>query len=305
MVWNTVSGAAKKAINFNHWPNPVNAIVNLNVLMCNRDYWLAEMEFLGLSVANFFWTQFVPGPRELERKVGLGGYKCGFYLNDGFRSPLEAVWGRDVQRALVEITNPFVTALWYAWAASATIDALAVWQTVAFPLAFCPEFVGNYLYSGAHAFASGGISSGSVGLGHLDYDPNGYGNAFVADMNVPPGITTMNVYWTFDAAGPGFNEIRTGFLVGGAQFEVDSHGPLAVGGTLQVSRTFTFEDDVSGHDIAPYWYADCPVLGGLNVVSAVRVIGQHDNVQPDKPQPKVLPDYGSYPPIPRCMSDSL
>jgi len=305
MVWETVSRAGKKVAGFQQWPNPINGITNLNVLMCNRDYWLADVEFLGLSAAEFFWTNFVPSPRELERKSLLGSYKCGFFINDGFRSPLEKLWGASVQRALVEIVNPFVTALWYAWAASTVIDALAIWQTVMFPQAFCDPFVGNYMYKGAHAFASSGISDGSVGLGSLVYDPHHYGNDFVADMSVPPGITTMNVYWTFDAAGPGFNEIRTGFLVGGTKFEVSSHGPLLPGGALQVSRTFTFEDNASGHDIAPYWYGDCPVGGGLNVVSAVRVIGQHDDVTPDRPQPKVLPPYGTYPPRPHCASQYL
>jgi len=305
MVWETVSKGAGKAIKFQQWPNPINAIANISVLMCNRDYWIAEVEFIGLAVANFFWTNFVPSPRELERKTLLGSYKCGFYLNDGFRSPLESLWGRGVQKALVEIANPFVTALWYAWAASAAIDALAVWQTIMFPQAFCDPFRGNYLYTGAHAFASSGISDGSVGLGTLAYDPNHYGNAFVADMSVPPGVTTMNVYWSFDAAGPGFSEIRTGFLVGGTKFEVSSHGALLPGGTLQVSRTFTFDDPASGHDIAPYWYGDCPVGGGLNVVSAVRVIGQHDDIDPDNPQPKVLPQPGTYPPTPRCASQYL
>lgn len=284
------------------WPNPITALLDLEVMMCNRDVWIADIVYAGAEIANFFWTNFIPGPRELERKALAGSYKCGFYMDTKFRSPLEKVWGRGVQRALVEIANPFVTGLFYIWAAGSLIDAIGIWQTIMWPQAFCNKFVGNYLYSGAHAFASSGHSEGGVGLGHLDYDPHGYGNPFVADMNVPPGWTRMNVYWTVDAAGPGFSNFKTGFQIDSTYLEIEDHGAILPGTTFQVSRDFTYEDDFSGHDIAPWWSGDVPLGAGLNVVSAVRVIGDHQIIKPDDPIPSSLREYGQHLPKPKCES---
>jgi len=302
MVWDKLAAGTGKVAGFNHWPNPVNWIIDVRTLMCNDDYWLADIEFAAATFATFFFTQFIPSPRELERKIGIGGYRCGFFLSDGFANPVEIIWGRDTARVLVEIAHPFLTGLFYIWAMEVGIGALAAWQTVMFKQLRCAPFVGNYLYSGAHAGASGGHSEGSVGLGTLVYDPNHYGNATVADMNVGAGWTRMNVYWTFISSGNGFTDIKTGFLIGDTVIDIQDHGSLPPGGTRTVVRDLQY-DDTSGHDIAPWWSADCPLTVIPNTVSAVRVIGDHHDIEPDYPHPPNTVVRGRHRPRPMCALD--
>jgi len=62
---------------YTHWPSPYNFQKNIKVLAC-QDGWVAEIELYATAAGYFFWSNLVPSPVEITRKLFLGSYKCGF-----------------------------------------------------------------------------------------------------------------------------------------------------------------------------------------------------------------------------------
>lgn len=224
MVWEKLSSTTGKVANFNHWPQPFNFLKNARVLMCNNDYWLAEFEFAFDLIANFFWTQIIPSPRELERKTFTGGYRCGFYLDVPIKSPIEIVFGQGTSRMLGEIAAPFAQGLFYFWAASAGLDALAVWETIMFHQYLCDPFVGDVLRSNDIMPMPPGHTEGIPGLGTLNYDPFHICGPSQPFILFPPGGWHVYAVWFFNAGPTGLTNIETGWWDGSQVLGRESHG---------------------------------------------------------------------------------
>jgi len=227
----------KKAPGYNHWPNPVAWVVDLNVLMCNDDYWLASLELSAALLVDWFWTNIVPGPRELERKALLGGYRCGFYLDIKVKSPVEVIFGKDSTLLIGEIAKPFVTGLFWTWAVAGTEEALQSFETVLYPELFCVPSKGVALTANGSAPIVQGHNTGTTAFPEIKYDPfnvvsplsnvfaHGVGDYdctftwFISAGTVP--VTNVEVGWDLDGAIQ--IEAVLGNLGAGQTFEHVSH----------------------------------------------------------------------------------
>lgn len=124
-MWDKVSQGPSKS--WTHWPNPFPFLRDLQVVAC-EDRVQIRLWFWGAVFGRWFFSNFIPSPVELTRKVISGGYKCGFFLPDRVNelgdikqkqlgSPLDFIWAdRSVSQAVLEMSSPFTTTLFYLWA---------------------------------------------------------------------------------------------------------------------------------------------------------------------------------------------
>lgn len=141
-IWKGASGAWDefKDRGFKSWPNPFDGMMkDIQVLAC-QDTWQARVKMYGITFADWFWTNIVPSPVEITRKTITGSYKCGFYFNTKWGSPVDIPWEDSaVSEMLLEITNPAVTALFFIWAGETAFDAVSRAQSIAYAMEKCDD----------------------------------------------------------------------------------------------------------------------------------------------------------------------
>lgn len=229
MVWESVSSAGSKVANFNHWPMPVNWVKNIRLLVCNQDTWMAEVELAFNIGMWFFWNNVLPSPREIERKAFTGGYRCGFYLDIPIKSPVEVIFGRGTARMIAEIAEPFARGLFYWWAASATMEALAAFTTIMYPQLYCTDNLGNAMRSNDRAALGSGEHSGVPGLGFLNFDHNNIMSLTDATVFFPAGYWRVVALFLLPVGEGPFDYLRVGIKAGSDTYMHDvPHGPTNV-----------------------------------------------------------------------------
>jgi len=261
-IWRSVQSSQKSLLHFNHWPNPVSWIFNIDVLICNQDTWLALIELETALTLDWFWTNVVPSPRELERKALLGGYRCGFYIDVKVKSPAEVVFGKDSTLLIVEIAKPFVTGLFWLWAVAGTLEAITYTETLIYPFLFCVPEKGICLTANGTAPIGQGHITGTTAFPTIMYDPfgicsplsnvftHGIGDYditftwFIESGTVP--LDNVKTGWTID----GFNQIKT--VVGHMDTGQEHAGVDRFTGTFTQAGAFSpyFEAD-SGPRVIP------------------------------------------------------
>jgi len=199
VVWDTISTGAYKAAKFNHWPKPFNFVKSIEVLVCNADDWYARIELAAAVAGQFFWTELLPSPRELERKFTLGGYRCGFYLGGNFRSPVEWFGPPETTEVLAHVAGPFTEALFYIWMQGALFDALQSFETVLWPQEHCIPFKGDFLSLNSGTFIVSGDNMGGVQHGQNKVDPFGMCAPSGLSLLTPGGSMKAYAFWVFDA----------------------------------------------------------------------------------------------------------
>jgi len=255
MVWATVTEQSRNALNFNHWPNPVSWITNIEELACNQNTWIAEITFASAVLADFFWTSFVPSPREIERKALLGNYRCGFVLKVKAKSPIEILFGRGTNKMIVEILNPFLRGIFYWWAIQTSLEALSVWSTLVYSELLCDPPKGNYVQPGVtNQIVTGNVSGVPLG-GVPIYDPHGLGGPPFQGCDHASGPTSATQIWLFQASVGTFDDIRVGWQWDGVITDLVSIGSLAPGQSMSY-RTSKSQNIPSGGHIAPYFEID-------------------------------------------------
>jgi len=299
MVWETIQAGAGKVAGFNRWPQPWNFLKNARLLMCNDQYWVMEFTFIFNLFAEFFWTNLLPSPRELERKTFTGGYRCGFYLAPGIKSPIEIIWGEGTARVVGQIAAPFVLPLFYWWAAQSAIDAFSIWETVLFPQLTCDVPTGDVLRNGDTAACPPGLTTGIPGLGDLKYDPFHICGPSQPVVLFPPGGQTTYAYWIFTAGPTGILNCKTGWQVEGVVTELQDHGAVA---PLQQKLVVRSRSVATNHFSTVGSYFEC--TSGPSVIDstasvAIFVADWEPEAPPDYNQNLVLP-VDREPPDPRC-----
>jgi len=122
---------------YTHWPSPYNFQRQIKIKAC-QDGWIAEIELYANVAAYYFWTNLLPSPVEITRKLFLGQYKCGFYLPIRFKSPLQFIIGKGGVKALAWIARPFTRVLFWWWVASSIFAAFDTYQMVVEAKEDCP-----------------------------------------------------------------------------------------------------------------------------------------------------------------------
>jgi len=185
-MWQSVSNTGKKIGGYNHWPNPFNHMVrDLDVLAC-EDTFQAKVQMFGGQFGQWFFSAFIPGPREIERKTLTGSYKCGFFFGIKFKSPIDIIWqDAGTGTMLMEIARPFVTALFYIWAAETIFDAVSRWQSVMYAMERCDKDSTETLLRDAHSPMTAGHHEGGAAFAQTIWDPNHWGIEEDCSVNIP------------------------------------------------------------------------------------------------------------------------
>jgi len=175
-----------------HWPTPMNFAVRVTQLACEPT-WQAKIELYATGALWFFWTNLIPSPVEITRKLFLGGYKCGFYLPIRFKSPLNFIIGQGGTTFLAELARPITTFAFWWWVGSSIFSAIDIWTTVAQLEDEChTEGFSVLLRDGAGAFNASGSYQGA-GMQVIEDDFLRWEGA--------SGVDVHNTVWTYDIFG--------------------------------------------------------------------------------------------------------
>jgi len=230
VVWETVSGNVKNVAGWNRWPSPYNFIKNIRILVCNQDSWMAEIELAVTMAVYMFWNDFFPSPREVERKVFTGGYRCGFILDIPIKSPIEIIFGKGTARMVGEIAAPFAKALFYWWVAATAYESLSAFTSIIFPQLFCTDNLGDAERSNDRGALGSGEHSGVPGLGFLNYDYREIMSLTDATCFFPAGYWRVIAMWLLPVGEGPFDYLRVGIKAGDDTYDMTDvqHGPTNV-----------------------------------------------------------------------------
>jgi len=247
-IWHAGSGAFNEFKNngFRKWPSPFDGMMkDIEVLAC-QDTWQAKVTMYGIGFGNWFYSNFIPSPVEITRKTITGSYKCGFYFKTKFGSPIDVVWKNEkISQMLLEISNPFTTALFYMWAGQTFFSFLDVVQTIAYAQAKCgTEHDECLLVDGEGLYFAGGASLGTPGfytelqdVKHMYQSPGG-------DVEWhEPGNLRSNAFGTVYAGSANISHCVISFMKGttilGGEGNSVNLGAIPAGGSAQWALSFS------------------------------------------------------------------
>jgi len=161
---------------YTKWPNPFVMLMKaINVTAC-EDHWLALVEFYGLTAAAFWFANFLPSPVELTRKLTMGSYKCGCFGVPIKGGPLDLIWtDKSASKALIGMSSPITTGLFYWWAGQTAYTALDTWHSVIQQAELCDTEGTECIIKDGDAPITGGEGDfdGEAALYSVVYDPLG------------------------------------------------------------------------------------------------------------------------------------
>lgn len=257
-IWQLGNGAYKDFKNngFKKWPNPFDGqMKDIKVLAC-QNTWQADVTMYGIGFGNWAWSSFIPSPVEITRKTITGSYKCGFYFKTKFGSPIDVIWkNKNISRMLLEISNPFATALFYMWAGQTFFSFLDTYQSIAYAQLQCGvDHDECLLADGQGEYYAGGAEFGTPGFYTTLQDPKDmYASPGGAIDTFEHGHLRMDAYGTVYAGSPTVFDCVISFMHGttimeGGNCKVDI-GPLAPGGEAQWHLSFDGEVDAGAFRI--------------------------------------------------------
>lgn len=233
----------RKIRDFSHWPNPFGKLIDINHHVCDQEQ-IVELVFWGAMAGSFWFQNFFPSPRELERRWLTGQYRCGFFLEaspleaefgeaSGARSPFDLLWKNGPTVVIRGILEPALTAVYYAWAAGTAFNALAQFNTVLLQLASCdanPNLT-NFALGDADFASHGGV--GSPTAYNTISDPSGFGNALTGNVLLMNDNATFNAWGHFSSLGKTVHSVRvewSGHLCSNEFVELGAMGPFEIKG---------------------------------------------------------------------------
>jgi len=166
----------QKAALFNHWPNPVKALVKKFEITACEDTLQFRIEYWAAGAFVWLFDNFFPGPREIERKFLTGSYKCGFYFFGKRGSVLNLVFeDKSIGVVVGEILGPVAQALWYVWAFETAFSALSTYSSMHYAIEKCGADRYECLMRDADAPLPPGIHTGGPVFSQIIWDPNHWG----------------------------------------------------------------------------------------------------------------------------------
>jgi len=191
-------------LNYNHWPNPFGQLRDINMTICGPQT-ILDLWFWGNMAGSFWWQNFVPSPRELERKWLTNKYRCGFFLeatpiNEEFgpesaiRSPFDILWKDGPHVVIGGIIQPVINGLFYLWVAGTAFNALSQFQTVLVELAACAEDEDSALMALGDADFTGNGGVGGLVAYTIISDPQGVAGALNGDYLMLHDQATYHAY---------------------------------------------------------------------------------------------------------------
>jgi len=251
MVWDAMQVGLEKYSKFPKWPKPFGQVQSIDEIICNDDMWLAEIVTIGESAMEWFWSNLIPQPTEIIRKVFTGSYKCGFYLNIKVKSPVEILWGKGSNRFIAMIIRPFATAAFALWATNIALDALHAWSTMMSIFGRCEETKGSFLVENKSAPLGSGNPAGAIPGGTVRYDKYGQVVPGITAISYGPGLVSLKSFFIVEAGSHTIEKVEIGHLVEGIPQGIVDLGGLGPGG--RVLGAASFDEVVSEAGAANSW----------------------------------------------------
>jgi len=181
----------KQLFPWKRWPGAPNYVLERDIWACETG-WYAYLKFSEYALLNFFWTSFIPSHVEIERKVLLGSYKCGFYFLPKFKSPLSLIIGEDGVSVIAKFARPLTTVLFWWWAAETAWSALDTAQTILYKEQFCDDLATGFLAIDAEHIFSVDTTDGQVTGWNEEHDPDNRLSPGPGVALLPPGHYRIN-----------------------------------------------------------------------------------------------------------------
>jgi len=170
-----IESGAKKVAKYNHWPNPFKFLIKYFGVTACEDTLQFEIEWWGFGLLAYWFDNFIPGPRELERKFATGAYKCGFFGFHGVPNALDLIWEDGTAgRAVLEIASPAIAPLYYLWMLEVPYGAMAQVQSMIYAMAKCDTDRYECLLGNASAALPPGVHNGGPVQAQVIWDPNNW-----------------------------------------------------------------------------------------------------------------------------------
>jgi len=231
---------------WSHWPTPYNFQTKITQLACEPT-WQAKIELYATGFAWWFWTNIVPSPVEITRKVLLDSYKCGFYLPIKVKSPLQFFIGKGGVTFLAELARPITTFAFYWWVASSIFAALDTYHTVQILEEECQtQGFACLLGPTGAAFFTNGIYEGP-GMPVIS-DPFGR-HVTASGVHVHNTVWDYNLFGSYHTGGNTFDRISISIMVGAQELST-----IELSGAPS-TELINFSIDCNNHTEGPTAYA--------------------------------------------------
>jgi len=279
-----------------HWPKPFNIIKNINVLACNNDTWMAEVEFYAKFAGELFWHIFVPTPTELTRKTFFGRYRCGIGLDIIKWDPMSKVWGVGTTKILAEIFKPFVVPIFYWWAADSLIFSMNAWQSLIYAQAQCDLDENDVLLGDGFAATAAATTEGSIPFWSPIHDPLDRANGLSGFIDQMAGDQTVYFYGRIENQKS--VDITVGYWISGSMREEDDMYIVHVGPGGVANINITTEVKPGAETYQPRFNNQ---LGNWTLLGFVHYYGDRFGVNGSSAQPSIDPTDENGDPRPEPM----
>lgn len=268
MVWEKMETLGRRAPSWNRWPPLHNWVKDIRTLVCDDQTMLVQVKLAFALSMEMFFTNFLPSPREVERKFFTGGYRCGHILNVPLKSPVEILFGKGTNTIIAEIARPAVTALYYFWLQQTTITALSMFTTLIYPMAFCEENIGDAYRRNDRASLGGGHIEGVPGLGVLIFDYYDICTANAAIASFPPGYWSVTAVWVVNPSPWPTTNLVLGIRdLGGIDYFEHFDDQDAGFGQQWISNAGGYSDD--NHTVEAWMSGDKPLDAFPQLITCV------------------------------------
>jgi hypothetical protein len=253
-------------------------VQEFNEKMCSNSAYIFEILFDAAIIGKWFWSSFVPSPVELARKTITGSYRCGFYLNEGFESPIDILWTNEGEigpgRLLGQILAPAIEGLFYLWAAETAFSGMQTISTMLYAKEFCGlDPNSTALANGRGAIGSGERTGDAVFYDVIQDPQNVYGEPGASVLVIPNRCVQTSAYGYIIAGAVPLTNVKVGIHVTGNPIEdgliVADLGTIAAGSLRSFALEYTGEPLVGSFAVGFHCFSDNPTInfGAINVAS--------------------------------------
>jgi len=221
-------------------------VKNVSVLACS-DKMLIKVEMWTMVLGRWWFSNFIPSPVEITRKLVSGGYKCGFFLPIKVRSPLDIIWSDGAAaQAVLEMSRPVTTALFAMWATTTIFEGLDIAHTLFLAMQSCDDEANTAVMKEGAAYFPSNEQVGTAVFYTTTWDPNGLCDHNPGDIRYPIGNVQVGAIGFVTNTGSNIEELDISLDTNGVLYD---HKPLsapAIGERVAFNLSAEFNADSAG-----------------------------------------------------------
>jgi len=233
-LWEQGQDAYRK---YHHWPNPYKFFMqDMEILSCGPTF-QAKVKYVGSEIFNFWFTNFVPSMVEIERRIVMGKYKCGFVLKARDKGRVGIIWKNPaIRTAVIEMSNPWLSGLFYMWAAQTAYDAITTWQSMVLKMSQCGADPHATMIRDGISLLGYGHNDGGAALGDTIQDPEGRASETITGVNCLGGeIWTGNAFGYYLGNNCSSDNVEVFWRYNGEEHSHQFIGHVPIGGVIPFS----------------------------------------------------------------------